>query len=54
MNAGGRGGGAKGDVKTPIRSRVGESKMEDGRLLAFKSRVSTSAFVKVEVLLVWL
>lgn len=56
MNAGGRGGGAKGEVKTPIRSRVGESDrmMEGGRLLAFKSRVSTSTFVKVEVLLVWL
>jgi hypothetical protein len=52
MNAGGSGGGAKGEVKTPIWSRVEESEIEGGRLLAFKSRVSTSAFVKVEVLLV--
>lgn len=56
MKAGGRGGGANGDVKTPIRSRVGEGDciIEAGRLLPFRSKVSTSAFVKIDVLLVWL
>lgn len=54
MNAGGSGGGANGEVKTPIRSRAGNSdcRMEAGRLLAFKSSVSTSAFVRFDVLLV--
>lgn len=57
MNAGGSGGGAKGEVKipSPARSRAGdEDWMIEPGLLAFKSKVSTSAFVNVELLLVWL
>jgi hypothetical protein len=55
INAGGRGGGAKGEVKTPNpeRSRVGDDCKIEAGLLAFKSRVSTSVLVKFEKLLVW-
>lgn len=54
IKAGGRGGGAYGEVKASIRSRVGEGgcMIEAGRLLAFRSKVSTSALVKLEMLLV--
>lgn len=56
MKAGGSGGGAKGEVKTPkpARSCVGDEKwIIEAGLLAFKSSVSTSAFVKLDLLLVW-
>jgi hypothetical protein len=51
--AGGRGGGANGEVKAPIRSCVGDGDrmIEAGRLEAFRSKVSTSAFVKFDALL---
>jgi hypothetical protein len=55
MKAGGSGGGARGEVKTPkpARSRVGEGgcTMEAGRL-AFRSNVSTSPLVRFDMLLV--
>lgn len=57
MKAGGSGGGANGEVKTPrpARSRVGDGDwMIEAGLLAFRSNVSTSAFAKVAVLPVWL
>lgn len=54
MNAGGRGGGANGEVKIPMWSGPGDGDciIEAGRLLPFRSKVSTSAFVRFERLLV--
>ena len=57
MNAGGRGGGAKGDVNTPkpARLRVGDSDCTiDAGRLELRSNVSTSALVKLDMLRVWL